>query len=246
MARLSPRPVKTFSIGFVEKDYDELDYARIVARAFGTEHHELVLKPDVQKVIEDLAWHLDEPFGDPSAIPTYMVSKLASEHVTVVLSGDGGDELFGGYDKYVVEERERRYPVPTAARAVLGMIGAMMPEGMRGRNFVRHFSLAGFERYLDAVTLFKREAQKKLFSSDAFEQLSNCDPWRIAADHLVNGNAGNAGWLSAVQHFDLKGYLPLDILSKVDRMSMAHSLEARVPLLDHKFVEFAARIPPDL
>jgi len=246
MARMTSRPVKTFSIGFHEGVYNEVEYARVVAERFGTEHHELILEPDVQKVIEDLAWYLDEPFGDPSAIPTYMVSKLASEHVTVVLSGDGGDELFGGYDKYVVEERERRYPVPPVARAVLGMISAMMPEGMRGRNFVRHFSLAGFERYLDAVTLFKRDAQKKLFSSEAFEQLANCDPWRLAADHLLNGHAGKADWLSAVQRFDLKGYLPLDILSKVDRMSMAHSLEARVPLLDHKFVEFAARIPPEL
>src|SRR2546430_17492967 len=132
MARLSPRPVKTFSIGFVEKDYDELDYARIVARAFGTEHHELVLKPDVLPVLEDLAWHLDEPFGDPSAIPTYMVSKLAAEHVTVVLSGDGGDELFGGDDKYLVGERGRRDPVPPGARGGLRMVSAVMPEGMRG------------------------------------------------------------------------------------------------------------------
>src|SRR5438034_998154 len=108
MARLGSRPVKTFSIGFDEKDYDELHYARLAARAFGTEHHELVLEPDVLSVIEDLAWDLDEPFGDPSAIPTYMVSKLAAEHVTVVLSGDGGDELFAGYDRYRVAERERR------------------------------------------------------------------------------------------------------------------------------------------
>jgi asparagine synthase (glutamine-hydrolysing) len=115
MARLNPLPVKTFSIGFVEDDYNELAYARMVARTFGTEHHELVLEPDVLSVIEELAWYLDEPFGDPSAIPTYMVSKLAAQHVTVVLSGDGGDELFAGYDRYRVEARERwRERLPAA------------------------------------------------------------------------------------------------------------------------------------
>src|SRR5207247_9214280 len=153
MARLSPQTVKTFSSGFVEKDYDELDYARMVARAFGTEHHELVLKPDVLPVLEDLAWHLDEPFGDPSAIPTYMVSKLAAEHVTVVLSGDGGDELFAGYDRYRVEERERRRErLPSALRRVLGAVARHAPERMKGRNFLRHLALDGHERYLDAAT----------------------------------------------------------------------------------------------
>jgi asparagine synthase (glutamine-hydrolysing) len=139
------------------------------------------------------------------------------------------------------------------------VIGTWMPEGMRGHNFARHFSLTGFERYLDAVTLFRREAQQHLFTAEAFEQLAQCDPWKMAGEHLVSRHAGHAGhngdstrgsgpaaWLSALQQFDLAGYLPLDILTKVDRMSMAHSLEARVPLLDHKLVEFAARIPPEL
>src|SRR5207245_5337399 len=135
-------PVKTFSIGFTEEDYNELSSARLVARAFGTEHHELVLEPDVLSVLEDLAWHLDEPFGDPSAIPTYMVSKLAAEHVTVVLSGDGGDELFGGYDKYVVESRERRCEIAAPARRLLGLAARMMPDGIRARNLPHHFSPA--------------------------------------------------------------------------------------------------------
>ena len=102
MARLAPGPVKTFSIGFLERDFNELGYARLVAKRFGTDHHELILEPNVVDILEDLAWHLDEPFGDPSAIPTFMVSKLAADYVTVVLSGDGGDELFAGYDKYLV------------------------------------------------------------------------------------------------------------------------------------------------
>src|SRR5439155_15724866 len=134
MARLSPGRVKTFSVGFVENGYDELCHARRVAEAFNTEHHELVLKPDAVQVIDDLAWYLDEPFGDTSAIATYIVSKLASEHVKVVLTGDGGDELFAGYDKYLVERRERSYDqVPAPLRKMAGALGRMMPDGMKGR-----------------------------------------------------------------------------------------------------------------
>jgi asparagine synthase (glutamine-hydrolysing) len=244
MARLSPRPVKTFSIGFAEEDYDELSYARLVARAFGTEHHELVLEPDALSVIEDIAWHLDEPFGDPSAIPTYMVSKLAAEHVTVVLSGDGGDELFAGYDRYRVEARERRRDrLPAGLRRALGAMAAHAPERMKGRNFLRHLSLDGHARYLDAATFFRVEEQRELFPPDVFALVSADDPWREAASWLARHDGH---WLSSLQHLDIHCYLPLDILTKVDRMSMAHSIEARVPLLDHKLMEFAATIPPEL
>ncbi|MBI4271484.1 MAG: asparagine synthase (glutamine-hydrolyzing) [Candidatus Rokubacteria bacterium] len=244
MARLRSDPIKTFSIGFADAEYDEARYARVVAERFGTEHRELVLEPDVLNVIDDLAWHLDEPFGDPSAIPTYMVSRLASDHVTVVLSGDGGDELFAGYDKYRVEARERMYRfVPAPARRLLGAIGGAMPEGLRGRNFLRHLALTGVDRYLDASTFFRREQRARLFQPDAWALLSKHDPWRAEAEYL---HRANGSWLSALQYLDLQSYLPLDILTKVDRMSMAHSLETRVPLLDHKLVEFAATIPPAL
>jgi asparagine synthase (glutamine-hydrolysing) len=244
MVRTGAGPVKTFSIGFPEADYDERSHARRVAEAFGTDHRELVLEPAALDVIEDLAWYLDEPFGDSSAIPTYMVSKLASEEVTVVLSGDGGDELFAGYDKYLVEQRERSYGTPPPLiRWALGTAGRMMPEGMRGRNFVRHFSLAGWARYLDASTLFRQDTKAQLFQPEAFEMLAGSDPWREEAECLARTNGR---WLSALQYLDLKSYLPLDILTKVDRMSMAHSIEARVPLLDHTLVEFAATVPPEL
>jgi asparagine synthase (glutamine-hydrolysing) len=119
----------------------------------------------------------------------------------------------------------------------------MMPEGMRGRNFLRHLSLGGAERYLDAVTFFRREEMRKLFRPEVFGLLSPYDPWRGGAECLAKGNGH---WLSSLQYLDMKSYLPLDILTKVDRMSMAHSIEARVPLLDHKLVEFAATIPPEL
>jgi asparagine synthase (glutamine-hydrolysing) len=243
MARLTTEPVKTFSIGFTDADYDETHHARTVARQLGTEHHELILEPDVLKIVEELAWYLDEPFGDPSAIPTYMVSKLAAEHVTVVLSGDGGDELFGGYDKYVVEARERRCAIPAPARRLLALAARTMPDGIRGRNFLHHFSLAGRERYVDALTLFRRDARQKLFRAEVGERMSGSDPWQDVLYHLP---LTKGHWLSALQHLDIKTYLPLDILTKVDRMSMAHSIEARVPLLDHALIEFAATIPPEL
>jgi asparagine synthase (glutamine-hydrolysing) len=244
MARLTREPVKTFSIGFADPRYNELGWASLVAERFGTDHHQLVLEPDVLDLIEDLAWHLDEPFGDSSAIPTYMVSRLAAESVTVVLSGDGGDELFGGYDKYVVESRERRYRLlPDPLRRMLSAVARAMPAGMRGRNYLRHVTLPGMHRYLDAFTLFGRERMLRLLSPDVARLVAPHDPWAAAGRWL---GRGPTHWLSALQYADLHTYLPLDILTKVDRMSMAHSIEARVPLLDHKLVEFAATIPPEL
>ena len=244
MVQTTSARVQTFSIGFSEGPFDELQFAQMIATRFDTDHHELVLEPNALDILEDLIWYLDEPFGDSSAIPTFMVSKMASERVKVVLSGDGGDELFAGYDKYAVEGRERRYGLlPSVARKVLGAAARALPGGIPGRRFLRHMSLSGTDRYLDAFTLFPMEEKRKLFRNEAFEILSLHDP-RQSKLHCLDRQDGH--WLSALQYLDLKSYLPLDILTKVDRMSMAHSLEVRVPLLDHKLVEFAARIPPQL
>ena len=241
MARPAAGRLKTFSIGFAEAGFDELQYARQVATQFGTDHYDLVLRPDVVRVVEDLTWYMDEPFGDTSAIPTYMVSKLASEHVKVVLSGDGGDELFAGYDKYVVEGRERqRDRIPRPLRAVAGAVGRMMPEGMTGRNFLRHLALDGAARYVDASTMFRDDDMRRLFRDDAYRRLAQHDP---RVESLAMLSHGGGDWLASVQYRDLHTYLPLDILTKVDRMTMAHSLEARPPLLDHRLAEFAATIP---
>src|SRR3989454_4215868 len=242
MAKPAAGRLKTFSIGFSESSFDELQYARQVAAAFGTDHYDLVLRPDVIQIVEDLTWYLDEPFGDTSAIPTYMVSKLAAEHVKVVLSGDGGDELFAGYEKYVVESRERRFDkIPAWLRRAGGAVGDAMRDGMRGRRFLQHLALDGPARYLDASTMFTRDQMRRLFHDDAFDEMSRHDPWR--ASLAAFAPTGGGDWLAAVQHHDLQTYLPLDILTKVDRMTMAHSIEARPPLLDHKLVEFAATIP---
>src|SRR5712671_935107 len=244
MARLATEPIKTFSIGFRDERYNELPFARKVAEAFGTDHHEAILEPDALDIIDKLVWHLDEPFGDTSAIPTYMVSQLASQLVTVVLSGDGGDELFGGYQKYLVEKRERRFDrLPAFIRRFAGAIGKSMPQAARGKRFLTHFSLSGLERYLDASTLFHGSQYRQLFTAEARERIS---PVALAQGDLNLAQSRTSNWLSTLQYLDLHRYLPLDILTKVDRMSMAHSIETRVPLLDHKLVEFAATIPADL
>jgi asparagine synthase (glutamine-hydrolysing) len=243
--RFSSGPLRTFSIGFHESDYNELDYARKVAAHFGTDHHELILEPQSLDELDRLAWYLDEPFGDSSAIPTYMVSKMAADHgVKVILSGDGGDELFAGYERYTVEQKERRRPVlPRPIRNMLAWIGQTAPPAMRGRNFARHCSLNGPERYLDACTLFRREDMRALFQPEFAEMLAPYEPWREKAALL---KSGDRHWLSSIQSLDMSNYLPLDILTKVDRMSMAHSIETRVPFLDHRLVEFAATIPPEM
>jgi asparagine synthase (glutamine-hydrolysing) len=233
--------LKTFSIGFAESRFDELRYARDVAAQFQTDHHDLVITPDVVQIVEDLTWYLDEPFGDTSAIPTYMVSKLAAEHVKVVLSGDGGDELFAGYDKYVVEQHERRFDrIPKTVRAIAGGIGRVLPHGMTGRRFLRHLALDGPARYLDASTMFRADEMRRLFRPDTYRILQRHDPATESLEGLRNYGDD---WLAAVQYHDIHAYLPLDILTKVDRATMAHSLEARPPLLDHRLAEFAATIP---
>jgi asparagine synthase (glutamine-hydrolysing) len=243
MSRLSSTPVKTFSIGFPEQEFNELAHARILAERFGTEHHELIVEPDVVGLLDEVTWHLDEPFGDPSAIPTYLVSRLASQHVTVVLSGDGGDELFGGYDKYLVERSERRFDhLPSALRRAAAITSGLMPARMRGKNLLRHLSMQGSRRYLDALTLFRLEEMRGLLQPEAYRLIAHSDGGEL--ESLLE-HAGS-DWLSRLQYFDVRRYLPLDILTKVDRMSMAHSIEARVPLLDHVLAEFAATIPADM
>lgn len=244
MSAMGSGRVKTFSIGFQDKGFNELPYAKMVAEQFGTDHHELVLEPDVMEILKDLAWDLDEPFGDSSAIPTYMVSKLAAQHVKVVLSGDGGDELFAGYTSYVIERRERRARfLPSGIKKAFGIVSGAMPDGMSGKRWLHHFSLPGAERYLDAGTLFKQADRQRVLTREVQTCLVKGETERTRIERLKRGTGH---WLSELQSMDLDYYLPLDILTKVDRMSMAHSLEARVPLLDHKFVEFAARIPVEM
>jgi asparagine synthase (glutamine-hydrolysing) len=247
MARHMGQPVKTFSIGFNEDSYSELKYARVTAKHFGTDHHEFVVTPDICHIVDELVWHFDEPFADSSAIPTYMVSKLAREHVTVALSGDGGDELFGGYTRYALHQRRGGFArLPRAfRRGVMQPLSRSLPHGARGRNFLHNVALDPLDRYVDSVSTFTALTKPDLYTPDFRRSLS---AWGDAGArfraHVKEGGTGDA--IHQLLYLDSKTYLPGDILTKVDRMSMAVSLEARVPLLDHKLIEFVTRIPSAL
>src|SRR4029453_12571163 len=175
MAEASSRPVKTFSIGFDEPQFDELEHARTVAKHFDTEHHEFVVRPDGLSILDRLVDHFDEPFADSSAIPTWYVSEIARRHVTVVLSGDGGAELFGGYDRYLPHPRVAafdRLPLP-GLRAAAGLAWPLLPHGMKGKNFLRHVAKDSAGRYLDSITLFPPDERAALYADRAKAALAS-------------------------------------------------------------------------
>jgi asparagine synthase (glutamine-hydrolysing) len=246
MARASSRPVKTFSIGFDDPQFDELEHARTVAGHFGTEHHEFVVRPDGLAILDRLIAHFDEPFADSSAIPTWYVSEIARRHVTVVLSGDGGDELFGGYDRYLPHPRVARFdslPFP-GKRAVAGMLWPWLPHGARGKNFLRHVSRTDEGRYLDSIAFFQPDEKDSLYSSEVRRAVAEHQAEAELARHFERFGALPPH--SRMMRFDFETYLPEDVLTKVDRMSMAHSIESRVPLLDNEVIDFAAALPSSL
>ncbi len=242
MASELGHPVKTFSIGFTQTEFNELPYARVVAQRYGAEHHEMIVQPESVDLIERLVGYFDEPFADPSAIPTYFVSKLARQHVKVVLSGDGGDEIFAGYDRYVTDYRRRRYDFIShlGGASLVRRLSDVMPEGAPGKNYLFNISLPRMERYLDGISHFPQRDLRSLLSGEMVEKLDG-NGLHIFSPHLTRGEL--LAFPSRLQYLDLKTYLPGDILTKVDRMSMAHSVESRVPLLDHSLVEFVAGIP---
>jgi len=246
MAEASTQPVRTFSIGFDDPRYDELEHARIVARHFATDHHEFVVKPDALAIIDDLIGHFDEPFGDSSAIPTWYVSEIARRHVTVVLSGDGGDELFGGYYRYSPHPRIAAFDryAPPASRKLASLVWPLLPHGTTGKNFLRRVARDERGRYLDHIGYFQRDEKRALLSGDVLRVTANADAEVRLGHHFAR--LGQLPWDAQMMHFDFATYLPEDILTKVDRMSMAHSIESRVPLLDNGVVDFAATLPADL
>ena len=244
MAEASSTPVRTFSIGFEESSFDELEHARTVARRFGTRHHEFVVKPDALEIIDRLIAHFDEPFGDSSAIPTWYVSEIARQHVTVVLSGDGGDELFGGYERYRPHPRIEQFdrlPLPGRHR-LAGAAWRHWPRHWRGRNFLRHVALGPEDRYLDAIGFYQEDEKRELYG-DAFQDARGPVAPETLARELFDRDLPS--WASRMMRFDFRTYLPEDVLTKVDRMSMAHSIESRVPLLDTSVIELAASLPAE-
>ena len=250
MAALSDRPVKTFSIGFGERDFDELRYARQVAQRFGTEHHELVVEPHALDVVPRLVEHYGEPYADASAVPTYYVAQLTRQHVTVALDGDGGDELLAGYERHWAARMAARYDrVPRLVRhGLIRPLVPLVPEPRRRRAFIRRakrFMTADHlpvdERYLRWVGAFDANEKRALYADAFGATVASNDAGRWLRAVLASEAGLDA--VDAVQRADTLMYLPDDLLAKVDIASMANSLEARPPFLDHRLVEFCASLP---
>ena len=247
------RAVTTCSIGFEEEEFNEADYARQVARHFQTEHYEQVVRPNALEILNKLVWHYDEPFADSSAIPTYYVSWVARQHVTVALGGDGGDENFAGYRRYAFDRWEnqlRRYVPPALRRTVFGPLGrwypglAWAPRVFRAKATLQSLSRSPLEGYFNSVSIFRPDEKPHLFTGDFRRTLGGYDSLGVLRQYY--DRAGTDDLLSRIQYVDIKTYLADDILAKVDRASMAVSLEVRAPLLDHRFMERVATMPSAL
>lgn len=253
MSKSSNTPVKTFSIGFDDATYNELPYARAIATRYQTDHYEETLAPDIAETAQRLVQHLDEPFGDFSIFPTFLVSEVARRSVKVVLSGDGGDEIFGGYDTYVAQSWDRYYHhLPAAIRQeFLPSLMARVPprpakKGLinKTKRFIEGASLPTALQHTRWM-MFMSEADKAaLYSPELRIPLNGDSSYAVMEGHFKQ--AASANHLTQQQYVDIKTYLVDDILTKVDRMSMAVSLEARVPLLDFRIVEFAVNLPPQM
>ena len=244
MARASAGPVKTFSIGFKKDDFDEASFARIVAQKFGTDHHEMILEPDVVQTVEHLTSSLEEPFGDSSMLPTYYVAQMARQHVTVALSGDGGDEVFAGYDRYRIHASHGVFEhIPGWARKFYrDKIFPRVPYGMKGRRLSYNVSLPWQERYVDRLSFLPDFERDRPLLSEEFRSVlrRSEDPGNVLRRRF--DSAPTRDPVSQLLYVDTKTYLVDDILTKVDRMSMLNSLEVRVPILDHVLVEWATSL----
>lgn len=249
MSRLSNTRVKTFSIGFEEKRYDELKYARAVAERFGTDHHEFIVKPDALSILPLLVERYGEPYADSSCIPTYYVCRETRRHVTVALNGDGGDELFAGYERYQAMAASEIYQkCPGLIKAAAGIIVKALPDSTDSKNISRRIKrffegldLSRDHRYLRWVSIFSDGAKGGLYSGDFRSEVSDKDPVELLKPYMAE--AGGLSLLDRLLLTDTMTYLPNDLLVKMDITSMANSLEARSPFLDHKLMEFVARLP---
>ena len=252
MAGLLDRPVRTFSIGFEEKDFDELAWAAMVARRYGTEHTEFVVKPEAIKILPTLIYHYDEPYADSSAIPTYYVSRLTREHVTVALNGDGGDECFGGYERYYADALAARYEkIPQCLRAAVRLSANLLPYrenrwsfARRLRRFLNAVADSPARRYVRWLCYFSNDMKDDLYAAAFKQAMAGHDS--LAFTEKIYAETAAATLLEKQLHADVLMYLPYDLLVKVDIASMANSLEARSPFLDHKLMEFAASVPAGL
>ncbi|MEW6213675.1 MAG: asparagine synthase (glutamine-hydrolyzing) [Nitrospirota bacterium] len=253
MARHQEEPITTCSIGFDSQDYDEVQFARMVARQFKTEHYEFTVKENIEEVLADLVYYFDEPFADSSAVPTYYVSKVARQKVTVALAGDGGDENFAGYEKYYIDDIENRIrrKIPKPIRiSTLPLLSNLFSHGGRysffqkGSTLLKTLSFEPDYGFFLTNTHFNDLLWNEVINDDTRKLIGNYDPFSVTRYYYHKADTDDH--LSKILYTDLKTYLPGDILVKVDRMSMANSLEVRAPILDHHVIEFAASIPPGL
>lgn len=252
MAALQQKPVTTCTIGFNSKKYDEIEYARQVAQKFGTEHHEFTVEQNVREILEKIVSHFDEPFADASAVPTYYVSQIARKQVTVALAGDGGDENFAGYEKYLVDDRENklRNKIPLFLRKSFCPVSSRLlsqiylSPAQRGASFFNSLSVDPAYGFYITNSEFNNGLWERIVTPETMRLIGDYDPYSITRHYYEKADTDNH--LLKILYTDLKTYLPGEILVKVDRMSMANSLEVRAPILDQEVIQFAATIPADL
>jgi asparagine synthase (glutamine-hydrolysing) len=244
MASQLDQKVKTFSIGFEQEEFDERRYARVVADRLGTDHHELVVHPDIHDLLPKLAWHYDEPFADSSAIPSFYVSELARRNVVVVLNGDGGDESFAGYERYLWSQRMARYQVPAALRPLVRRVRGKGQAKWRPVHRMRQLAAmldAPEASYARMISYFTEDQKSEIYSTEMNLLTSGNNSYDILFDAFAESDAEDL--LDRTLDADVQTYLPGDLLVKMDIATMAHSLEARSPFLDHRVMEFAASLP---
>ena len=248
MRQVASGPVRTFSIGFDRPDYDETRYARLVARRFETEHHELVVKPDAIDLVPPLVYHYNEPFADSSAIPSFAVCKMARGSVTVALNGDGGDETLVGYDRYLATQLWRWGDLaPGALRRAARSITGLLPPGRpgslayRARRFGELLARPPTRRYAELISCFRADQKAELYTPAMAEAMTNLESEVLIDNALMASDAPS--FPERAVHADVQLYLPDDLLVKMDIASMAQSLEVRSPFLDHEVVEFTAALP---
>lgn len=253
MAKLSGKPVKTFSIGFEEKEFDELSYARIVSERFGTDHHEFIVKPDAIEILPKLVWHYNEPFADSSAIPTYYVANVTKDFVKVVLTGDAGDENFAGYPRYLrskwvalftkFPESVRRDFIPEFLR-MFSSLHWREKTLNRLADFIQKLSSNQARNYLEQIKYFNAKEKEDIYSEQFSRTLKHVDSVNYLIAKFEESESDDL--VDQLLYVDINSYLPEDLLVKVDIATMANSLEGRVPFLDHKFMELVAEIPSQL
>ena len=242
-AEASSRPLKTFSIGFQPSQFDESKYARMVAKRFATDHHELVVTTAAPELIDDIVWHYDQPFGDSSAIPSFQVARITRPHVTVVLNGDGGDESFAGYDRYQLSRYRGYFQLPHPVRMGLQALARPLAHRLgRGQRLVQGSIRDPFDAYFTTLVHLHPARKSWLYADDFLQQISLGQSPPLTQLRSVPHSA----LLDSMLDTDVNNYLPDDLLVKMDVATMAHSLEARSPFLDHKVMEFMARVPADL